>query len=169
MSQCRAPNPVRTHKGLPIVVDGRELTRGRCKDGPRPCPQMECRHNLAADYTPATDTRQARLRLRLLQTNSCALDVADANPDGLSYSELGLLMGMTSRNVNYIVEAALRKIDIDTKTQMLTTKKARSTKMVALQARLYLDEWERIKALADARGVTITQLIKTALAMLLRQ
>lgn len=65
----------------------RPRTRGACKDGPRPCPWVSCKHHLAVD---TTDGGAARVRFPAIGEaweedaidwasvpDSCVLDVAD--------------------------------------------------------------------------------------------
>ena len=166
---CRGePNPVRTNKGLPILVDGRELQRIDCRDGPRPCPYTQCRQHLHNDYVPAASRWSERNRVIAHSTHSCALDVAVANPDGLTCREIGLLLGMTGERARQILQQAVSKIDVDARTQMLHVRRDKNRKQMRLAVRLYTYEYDHIKLLAAERGTTITQLIKSALGHLRR-
>lgn len=118
----------------------RPRTRGDCKDGPRPCPWVSCRHHLLleiAKHGPKTDdagnprdSRPTTIRLNRapdsgvlgrrpgLNANApaelvrawirdavehldameytCALDVADAHPDGVSLVDVAEILGVTT-------------------------------------------------------------------------
>ena len=65
------------------------VTRGDCKDGPRPCP-FACRY-------------------RLDGAESCALDVADRG-EQLNPEAVALLMGMSQAGVRWVEDAALAKV-----------------------------------------------------------
>lgn len=65
------------------------VTRGDCKDGPRPCP-FACRY-------------------RLDGAESCALDVADRG-ETLSAEAVGALVGLTKSGVERAEERAIRKM-----------------------------------------------------------
>ena len=84
----------------------RPKTRGDCvANGLRPCP-FSCRHNLTLEAYPT-----GRLRVLAGATQSCALDVADANlGDGLSLEAIGNLMGISRERVNQIAGPAKEEI-----------------------------------------------------------
>ncbi len=81
-------------------------TRGDCKDGPRPCPWVDCRHHLALDQALAkAGNGQHELSLE----HSCALDVADLAEQrgGLTLDEVGTILGVTRMRVLQIETLAL--------------------------------------------------------------
>lgn len=81
-------------------------TRAGCSDGPRPCRRMLCRYHLAFDIS-----RKAPDDFELPE--SCALDVADKHPEGLTLREVGATLGMTregAREVELIAKSKLRSI-----------------------------------------------------------
>lgn len=49
--------------------------------------------------------------LRPASPTACALDVVDANPDGLDYDAIGRLLGVTGERVRQIAVAAARKLE----------------------------------------------------------
>lgn len=66
-------------------------TRADCINGPRPCPWTTCRHHLeSAD-------------------ESCALDVAAREPDGLTLDAIGDILGLTRERVRQIENIALKR------------------------------------------------------------
>lgn len=80
--------------------DSMPRTRGDCLPGgrnaARPCPWLTCRANLAAEGGT---------------TESCALDVVDEYPGGLTHDAVGkLLGGLTRERVRQLEAAALAKV-----------------------------------------------------------
>jgi hypothetical protein len=103
----------RERAGLPIVTEApdveRPKTRADCKDGPRPCPWVSCKHHLYLDvsangslktYRPDEDPSGL--------IASCALDVAERG--GVNLDEVGELMNLTKERVRQIESAALAKL-----------------------------------------------------------
>lgn len=78
-------------------------TRGECVDGPRPCRALLCRYNLWFDRS-----RKAAKSFVVLET--CALDVAERNTEGMTLKSLGELLGMTREGSRYIESIALNKV-----------------------------------------------------------
>lgn len=86
-------------------------TRGECHEARRavydgilgPCPWMRCRHHLLID----ADTEYKERPLPFEHYESCALDVADDQPGGLTDLEVGELLGLTDERARQIGEAAL--------------------------------------------------------------
>lgn len=79
-------------------------SRAYCSTLPRPCPRGDCRYHLC------TLTRRRRDPLSLDPDWSCALDVADANPDGVTQAELARHIGVTRQRVEQIERKALQKL-----------------------------------------------------------
>lgn len=77
-------------------------TRAHCADGPRPCRRVLCRYHLVYDIS-----RKAPGDFKLPET--CALDVAEANTEGLTLREVGSLLGMTREGAREILVLALAK------------------------------------------------------------
>lgn len=100
---------------------GAPRTRGECPSG-RPCPWVGCRYHLALDVE-ASGTIQLRLRgspfmepidafaSALARTGrpTCALDVAEAHPDGLPLEEIGDIMCIGRPRVLQIERSAFAK------------------------------------------------------------
>jgi hypothetical protein len=79
--------PVRTvNRALPMAP----RTRAECKDGPRPCPWIECRHNL--------------------MDQSCVLDLVEEHPDGMTLEQIGERLKLTREAVRKIEAAVLAKL-----------------------------------------------------------
>lgn len=157
------PNPVRTANGKPIVIDGRELTRSDCRDGPRPCPHLQCRQHLAGDYTGNSPLQKHRRLHVMSSNNTCALDVANANPDGLTCKDVGLLLGMTGERVRQIEKLVLSGIDVDQRTDMLRMRRGKNVKAAAVRVRMMAYEYENVKRVAEQKGMTVTAVLKLAL------
>lgn len=161
-------NPVRTNRGLPIYVGDHLLTRDVCRDGPRPCPHKTCRQHLGTDHRPSNGRWRERDRPVNTGAFSCALDVAAANPDGLTCKEVGLLMGMTGERVRQIEKDVIQRIEVDQRTQLLQVRRVRNTKLARVEMRMYTYEHDRIKQMAEERGVTLPMLFKSAIGRLMR-
>jgi hypothetical protein len=88
----------------------RPRLRAECKDGPRPCPHVSCRHHLYLDVNPATGT--IKLNFPDLEVwelpVSCTLDVAEAG--GSAIEAIGTLMNVTRERVRQIEAQALEKL-----------------------------------------------------------
>lgn len=82
--------------------DERPTCRSQCVDGPRPCPWVSCRYNLAIDII------KGRVRVNGSCYDSCALDVADRGPHSLA--EIGEIMGVSKARIGQIEQAALKKL-----------------------------------------------------------
>lgn len=80
----------------------RPRTRGECREDPRPCPWVGCKHHLFLDVNPETGT--IKFNYPLAQPweleESCALDLADRG--GLTLEEVGQLTNLTRERVRQI-------------------------------------------------------------------
>jgi hypothetical protein len=94
----------------PTVDAPRPVTRGDCKDGPRPCPWVSCRHHLyldvAANGTSITFNFPDKEVDELTET--CALDVADRG--GVSQEVIAEMYGMTHQGVDDIEQRAKSRL-----------------------------------------------------------
>ncbi len=87
----------------PIEDDvDRPRTRDDCRDAPRPCPWVACKHHLYLDINPRTGSIKINFPdlepWELAQT--CALDVADGG--GLTLEEIGLITNLTRERVRQV-------------------------------------------------------------------
>jgi len=86
--------------------------RAECQGGLRPCPFVSCKYNL---YISVKKT-SIRINFPHLEAHemdpngSCALDVADANPDGLTLEAIGELLNITRERVRQIEDRAMRRL-----------------------------------------------------------
>jgi hypothetical protein len=86
----------------PIDDIDRPMTRAECKDMPRPCPFVACKHHLYLDINPRTGSIKINfpdLEPWELQ-HTCALDVADSG--GLTLEEIGLITNLTRERVRQV-------------------------------------------------------------------
>ena len=86
----------------PVEDAERPMTRAQCKDGPRPCPWVACKHHLYLDINPRTGSIKINfpdLEPWELQ-HTCALDVADNG--GLTLEEIGLITNLTRERVRQV-------------------------------------------------------------------
>lgn len=88
----------------------RPRTRGECEDGPRPCPWVGCRFHL---YLDADDWGHVKLNFPHLEPgeipDTCALDVVDEHPLGVTLDEVARRLNVTRERVRQIEERALTK------------------------------------------------------------
>jgi hypothetical protein len=84
--------------------------REECRDGPRPCPHVSCRHHLYLDVNPATGTIKLNFpELEVWELAvSCTLDVAENG--GSAIEAIGQLMNVTRERVRQIEAQALAKL-----------------------------------------------------------
>ena len=86
----------------PVEDIDRPMTRAECKDMPRPCPFVACKHHLYLDINPRTGSIKINfpdLEPWELQ-HTCALDVADSG--GLTLEEIGLITNLTRERVRQV-------------------------------------------------------------------
>lgn len=85
-------------------------TRGECKDGPRPCPWVRCRHHLAGEvklngalklYHPDRELEQLE--------DTCSLDVADRGP--MNLEGIGVRLNIVRERVRQIAEEARELVE----------------------------------------------------------
>lgn len=87
------------------------MTRDECRDGPRPCPFVSCRHHLYLDVHPVTGN--IRLNFPDLEVEelefSCSLDLADRGP--LTLDELGALLNVTRERARQLELLAMTRLE----------------------------------------------------------
>lgn len=107
----------------------RPRTRADCKDGPRPCERFLCRQHLATDVLDngtltviggpklseaPTDSEIERFVdaaiARTLRFGSCALDVVDRNPDGVTLREIGEMLDVSRERIRQLERKALKPL-----------------------------------------------------------
>lgn len=108
----RLPALVRLAWAAPSAAEPRRLpmVRAECRDGPRPCPYVSCRHHLYLDVNDNGGIQFNFPDLPLEELDpSCALDVIDAHGD-LTYAELARLLNVTRERARQLADAAMAKI-----------------------------------------------------------
>ena len=84
------------------VEEERPRTRDDCRDAPRPCPWVACKHHLYLDINPRTGS--IKINFPDLEpwelAHTCALDVADNG--GLTLEEIGLITNLTRERVRQV-------------------------------------------------------------------
>lgn len=102
-----------TEKELALAEAMRPRTRGECEgSGLRPCPFISCRMHLLTNTSASGDLRFAGLPKgatdeQVLEklggmASTCALDVVEENPDGLTMEDVGGLLSLTRERVRQI-------------------------------------------------------------------
>jgi hypothetical protein len=86
----------------PVEGVERPQTRAECRDAPRPCPWVACKHHLYLDINPKTGS--IKINFPELEpwelAHTCALDVADNG--GLTLEEIGLITNLTRERVRQV-------------------------------------------------------------------
>ena len=97
----------------------RPHTREECKEAPRPCPHVSCRHHLYLDVNPHTGTIKLNFPdLEVWELGvSCALDVADMG--GTAIEQVSELLNVTRERIRQIETQALQKLSDDRDTEVL--------------------------------------------------
>jgi hypothetical protein len=89
----------------------RPRRRADCENEARPCPFVSCRYHLYLDVAPSGNIKLNHPGLEVWDmAQTCALDVADFNPEGLPLEEVGDLMNLTRERCRQIEFAAVGKI-----------------------------------------------------------
>ncbi len=94
----------------PPVDEPRPRSRAECKDGPRPCPWVSCKHHLYLDVNP--ETGSIKLNFPDLEVwemkETCSLDVADRN--GITLEEVGEIMNLTRERLRQVEVRGLLRL-----------------------------------------------------------
>jgi hypothetical protein len=92
---------------IPSVEEPRPRTRAECREGPRPCPHVACKHHLYLDVSPRTGA--IKLNFPDLEVwemgESCALDVAENG--GITLEDVGSIMNLTRERIRQLEVTAL--------------------------------------------------------------
>jgi Sigma-70, region 4 len=88
----------------------RPFNRAECKDAPRPCPWVSCKHHLYLDVNP--ETGSIKLNFPDLEVwemkETCALDVADRG--GITLEEVGEILNLTRERIRQVEVRGLGKM-----------------------------------------------------------
>jgi hypothetical protein len=94
----------------PPVDEPRPRMRAECRDAPRPCPFVSCKHHLYLDVNP--ETGSIKLNFPDLEVwdmkETCSLDVADRN--GITLEEVGEIMNLTRERIRQVEVRGLLKL-----------------------------------------------------------
>ena len=86
----------------PVEDVARPKSRAECRDAPRPCPWVACKHHLYLDINPRTGS--IKINFPDLEPweleHTCALDVADQG--GLTLEEIGFITNLTRERVRQV-------------------------------------------------------------------
>jgi hypothetical protein len=95
---------------FPPVDEPRPHTRAECRDGPRPCPWVACKHHLYLDINP--ETGSIKINFPDLEPwelkHTCALDVAERG--GITLEEVGEIMNLTRERIRQVEVRGLLKL-----------------------------------------------------------
>lgn len=156
------------------VLESPPQTRADCLDGAttsvakrnagEACPHVRCRHHLHADMIGRGRHGAKRRTLHVVAHSkfSCALDIADANPGGLTFSEIGMVMGMHGERARQIYQEAQQRIDPDFK-WLPHENRAQHQMRKNLHVRLREKEMDLIEQRARALGVTVAKFVRMAI------
>ncbi len=88
----------------------RPLSRSECKNGPRPCLYISCKHNLYLDVNTVTGSIKFNFPDKDIHElrETCALDVAERG--GITLEEVGEILNLTRERVRQLEMSALEKI-----------------------------------------------------------
>jgi len=88
----------------------RPKNRSQCKDGPRPCLYISCKHNLYLDVNTVTGSIKFNFPDKDINElkETCALDVAERG--GITLEEVGEILNLTRERVRQLEMSALDKI-----------------------------------------------------------
>jgi hypothetical protein len=91
----------------------RPLSRADCKDMPRPCPFVSCKHHLYLDVNP--ETGSIKLNFPDLEVwemkETCSLDVADRG--GITLEEVGEILNLTRERIRQVEVRGLLKLKME--------------------------------------------------------
>jgi hypothetical protein len=93
-------------------------TRGDCADGPRPCRATTCRYHLWRVEERAGRPHHRTLgfanrALPIVRQHSeatCALDVVQSSPDGMTLDAIAAVLGGTKQRIEQVEKRALRQV-----------------------------------------------------------
>lgn len=92
------------------LAELRPTTREECRNGPRPCPYVWCKHHLYLDVNPKTGS--IKLNFPDMEvwelSESCAMDVAERG--GTTLERVGELMNLTRERIRQLEVEALHRL-----------------------------------------------------------
>ena len=93
---------------LDLALEPRPPSRGECRDLPRPCPYVSCKHHLLVEVNPVTGSVQFPFGALGIDEipNTCSLDVAEQEGP-LTLEEVGRLTSRTKERIRQLETKAL--------------------------------------------------------------
>lgn len=89
----------------------RPRRRGDCEHDARPCPLVSCRYHLYLEISQAGHIKLNHPGLEVWELGqTCALDVAESNGEGLALEDVGDLLNLTRERVRQLETVALEKL-----------------------------------------------------------
>jgi len=88
----------------------RPVSRGDCRNAPRPCPWVSCKYHLYLDIVPQSGSIKMNFPdLEVWElTETCALDVADRG--GITLEDVGVLFNLTRERIRQVERSGLDKL-----------------------------------------------------------
>ena len=88
----------------------RPKNRSECKNGPRPCLYVSCKHHLYLDVNPETGSIKLNFPDQEVWEleETCALDVAERG--GITLEEVGEILNLTRERIRQLEVTALEKM-----------------------------------------------------------
>lgn len=94
----------------PLVDIERPGARSECKEGPRPCPYVSCKHHLYLDVNE--ETGSIKLNFPDLEVwemrETCSLDVSERG--GITLEEVGEILNLTRERIRQVEVSGLLKL-----------------------------------------------------------
>jgi hypothetical protein len=101
---------------LILAFAWRPRLRAHCCDVPRPCRWISCKHNTFLDIN--VDTGELIFNHPGLEPDevpaesSCVLDIVAAHPEGMTWPEVGAVLGVTQQRVHQLAVRSLGKLHL---------------------------------------------------------
>jgi hypothetical protein len=95
---------------LEVPEFDRPQTRDECRNGPRPCLYVSCKHHLYLDVNPETGSIKLNFPDKEVWEleETCALDVAERG--GITLEEVGEILNLTRERIRQLEVTALDKM-----------------------------------------------------------
>jgi hypothetical protein len=103
----------RAGETVEVLDYDRPKLRAECKDGPRPCLFVSCKHHLYLDVNPETGSVKLNFPDKEVWEleETCALDVAERG--GITLEEVGEILNLTRERIRQLEVTALQKMKDD--------------------------------------------------------
>jgi hypothetical protein len=89
----------------------RPRTRAECRDAPRPCPFVGCKHHLFLDVSKGGGIKFNFPDLEVWElVETCALDVAERS-GGVTLEEVGAIMNLTRERIRQLEAVGIERIE----------------------------------------------------------